>query len=256
MSMNPEELIEELGEVLPEEEIEDLFAGFDSNILDPAYLLPKSDDYTSWFNLDQSFKETIRGNFEKNKQFTAKRALSKYFGSCEIAEDMFSKYKDLFVVESYCNWLISDYKATSRSDTIGDKWLEDDSDLVITLVLEDFLEADCSLYKVESKSKDRFVLKNILNSYDYEATIIDQTLASKVKTGQILPARVYMLGDFDFCSPMGPPLSEAQWQEAKKMYPDYKIDGDPFVFEEQPLLYSRIWKYYDSLNPAKKGKKD
>lgn len=255
----PAKALEEMKRALPKDKFDEIMEKYP----DVSESLPDDEDHAAWGELDRRFKKMIFSGFDHDKTFKSKRALEQYFGSLNIYkninsyDEIFRKYLGLFVVESYCNWFISDYRSTSRSDTVIEKWLVDPKiDIGLLCIIEEFSSGINSFFRLNVKSRKygRIVLTDMLDPEEKKYEIIDYALAATAKSGLCLPAKVYQLGNFDFYALMGPGLDKFEYDNLMKLYKRANVDTTADeVFDESAYLYGWIWQFYDVLNSSIPG---
>ncbi len=259
LAMGPDAALEEMKNTLPEEEFEKIL----SNVFDKPEGLPDDDDYQGWEELDGKFKAMIFKGFNNDKKFKDKRALTEYFGTIanyngiRKYDEIFSRYIGLLVVDSYCNWFVTDYRATHKSETLLEKWLVDPKvDPLIQYIIEQFMFGINGFFKLEvkDKKKGKIIFTDMLDENNEQYEIIDFGLAATAKSGLYMPAKIYRLGNYDFYAAMGPILTAFEYSTVMRLYEKSDVDiNDGDEFDESAYLFGWLWRYYELFDSERKS---
>jgi len=135
------------------------------------------------------------------------RSISRYFVDSSLAsvldDDPAGHNRGCFY-----EWLLTDYRPTRRSKTLGERWLattalpEAESRLV-----EARLASPPGFHRVVSIDTDAGALEMEDVATGERSTVHDRSLAVTAETDLAFPGRVYPAGEFPFLQPLGPAMT-------------------------------------------------
>ncbi len=184
------------------------------------------------------------------KNLLTDRALKRHFGDVESGERLLRESRDLPVLAALIEWFAADYRATSRSKTVIEKFLAKRSGLSpeIRSLLEARRASRLSVYRVVSTEPGLSL--EVEDIFDGECfTVYDRGLAGSGVEGYFLPLRLIQAGRFTFPLVAGPPLSGYQAISVLDSLVGPDTDCGWMHFREVPEIIGHLWTWTLEMRP-------
>jgi len=169
------------------------------------------------------------------------RAVKRYFGSHEEADEVLAELQHLGPFPSLLEWFITDYRATNRSKTLIEKLLAKQS---LEPIERELLEARAAtlplIYRIDSITPgESLEAEDILAGE--RVTIHDISMSKCALEGTFVPLRLLTLEQW--CIPLmaGPPLSALQINAAFGRLQALGLELTPAGLKGAAPLLGRLW---------------
>lgn len=232
-----------------EEMFGEAFDAFDEE--DEAFALadataPEDSDLHGWKRVDGWLKNMVYAGFDNDKRFWGARALTRYFGRDADPEQLFVKYRQQMIVDSYALWFTFDYRSARNRPTLAEQWLGDPSvPDVIKPLIQAIQAQGPGLYRVEEIDDEagKITLADLFTGEVEIAT--DFALSTCIEPGWVLAGRLVPVGDFSFFYAGGPLATAADITEMLDYLRPTDNTPSPDFFRDQPHRLGHLWDVLD-----------
>jgi hypothetical protein len=209
---------------------------------DPS-AIPAVDDLDGWKACDMQLYRRAQARLAREGG-ASDRAIRRYFGDVELGDDFLDDPDDPFPGMCFFEWSWLDYRPTKKSKTLAEKMLAEDLPRAERLLLEARVEATPSVFKVQSI--ERGVSLDLLDVlFGSEVTLHDKALSESAVVDMSFPARVFPAGGFHFGSPLGPPLSALEVDDAIDRLEYWGMEPTREGARAKPHLFGRLWDWVE-----------
>jgi hypothetical protein len=169
------------------------------------------------------------------------RALARYFGSEQIAEEVETTLGEHQPFAAFVEWLAADYRPTRRSATFLEKaarargWSETERRLI-----QARSAAELSIYRVVATEPGSTLdLEDLLSGR--RATLHDASLSGCGLEGFFIPLRLFRAGSWTFCAIAGPTLGAFRVERALQELELLGLEPTPAGMRSSAHLVGRLW---------------
>ena len=169
------------------------------------------------------------------------RALTRYFGSEEVADVVLDELVRMAPYPAFLEWLAADYRATKRSKTAIEKWLaRKDLDPYLRLGLEARRDAVLSLWRIDEVEPGvGFTCEDVL--LGGRRTVTDKALSGAIEPGLCLPLRLVRMGEWTFPALAGPVFMPLQTDLALRCLTGAGAEGTPESLRADAARFGALW---------------
>ncbi|MFW6161695.1 MAG: MbcA/ParS/Xre antitoxin family protein [Planctomycetota bacterium] len=206
--------------------------------------VPAPNDLDGWKACDRRLYGRARACLVRQGNIPD-RAVRRYFGDVELADDLLDDSDDLFPAICFYEWLWLDHKPADGSWAVAEKLLAEDLPRAQRLLLEARLKATPSIFRVQSIERGVSLdLVDVL--FGGEVTLHDEALSQSAAVDLSFAARVFPAGDFHFIAPLGPPLSGFEVDEAIEWLEECGMELTPEGVKAKTHLFGRLWDWVEA----------
>ena len=179
----------------------------------------------------------------ERKSLITPRAIKRYFGSEEDAEEVMAELGDLAPFPALLEWFLVDYRPTARSKTLLERHLQG-RDLTPTdrTLIEARQGAFLSIFRVDSVQVGAsFEVEDLIDGERY--TVQDRAMSGCGIEGYFLPLRLMQVAEWTFPLVAGPVLSAFHVERMIR-----RLESIGFVLgregkREEAHLMGRLWPW-------------
>ena len=194
-----------------------------------------------WRAVDRDLTERLIEEVKVGRALTP-RALSRYFGSEDLARQVFRELERFQPLISVMEWLYADYRATKKSATILEGRLKRASTTPLERTLiEARIGARLSIYRVDAATPGATLeVEDIFDGT--RVTIHERALSGCGVEGLHLPMRITKLGEWTVTALAGPPLSQFQIDPALALLESLGVELSSDGLRRSAHLLGRLWE--------------
>ncbi len=172
----------------------------------------------------------------------SKRAIERYFGSMDLADEVMEELDDLQPLPCVLEWMYVDYRAKSKSATFLEKRLKKRSTTPVERALiEARIDARLSIYRVVSTQPGECLeVEDVFDGARF--TVHDAALSGCDVDGTFLPARIQRLGKWNFSLLAGPPIPPIAIQYALMLFEELGVELSAAGLQRSSHVMGALWE--------------
>ncbi len=193
-----------------------------------------------WRAVDRDLTERLIEEVRGRRALTP-RALARYFGSEDLAREVFRGLQRLEPHISVLEWLYADYRATKKSPTLLEERLQSASTPLERTLIEARIGARLSIYRVDVATPGATLeVEDIFDGTRF--TIHERALSGCGVEGFHLPMRIMKLGEWTVTGLAGPPLSQFQIDPGLARLESLGVELSSDGLRRSAHLLGRLWE--------------
>jgi hypothetical protein len=200
--------------------------------------VPANEDVEKWTEWDVEL--IWRGVQHYNEEGHTRRAVIRYFGDEQTAQDWLVVHADEALLHCYAEWFWMDYRPTRRSQTHAEKLMEQDLPQPERRLLEARLQSHPTIHRIaEIRDAETVLLDDVL--MESEVTVHCPALVREGEEDMYFCARAYAAGSYNFLALCGPKIPDGRIFEALDYLEDEGIEFTPEGLRENAHLLGHLW---------------